>query len=287
MNYQQDNADNASVDEVLRALISEWSSAILAEMERPWILPKTYINDGYDGKGGDHQFLRNFPVTSVQQVAINGRVIPFAPIIPGQTPGFGGFGYRFEDWDGYPPGGPQAIELVGCQFYRGKLNVQISYTAGYEVFDEAWTIPAPSGADTTSKITVLEPQGIWAQDMGVKYANGTIFTQTPSNGPPTAAGQYQVVTPDQGSPLAPTGQYVFFTGAGGDSGAQVLISYGYIPGPLEQITKELVCERYVYRNRIGELTRSVNQQIAVKYRDDEFPRYVMPVLSRYRSILPL
>lgn len=288
-NYvQQNSSSQADITTILQQLISRWSNAILSELERAWILPKTYTNDAYDGNGGNHQFLRNWPVTKVSQLSIGTTIIPAAPIQIGTQPVSPGYGWRLEEWDGVPPGGPQAVELVGTNYYPGKLNVQITYNAGYLVENEAQTIPAPTAPATTSDVTVGQPYGIWAQDMGVTYADGTALTYQSTD--PTAAGQYTVIPPDQGSPpaaLSPPGVYRFFTGSGGDSGADILISYGFIPSALEQIAIELVCERYLYRGRIGELSRTVAQQVTAKYDNSEFPKYAMPVLQRYRNILPL
>ena len=288
-NYVQGNTGtNTAIDQVLARLISGVSGNILAELERPWILPKSYPNDAYDGDGGDHQFLRNWPVTSVQQLSIGRVIVPPAPVIVGSGPSFAGYGFRFEQWDGVPPGGPQAIDVVGIRYYRGKLNVQVSYTAGYLVQSEPWTISAPKASATTSQVIVNQPYGIWAQDNGVTYADGTPLTLV--NEPPTAPGQYQIIAPDQGTPpsaLSPPGVYVFFTDTGGDTGADILVSYGFIPSALEEIATELICERFLYRNRIGELSRTVAGQVTAKYDDSEFPKYAMPTLNRFRSILPL
>lgn len=271
-------------DDVLSQLISRWSGAILAELERPWILPKIYANDAYDGDGGDHQFVRNWPVTNVIQVAVGGRIIPPSPIIPGQFTG-NNFGYRFEEWDGIPPGGPQGIELVGSRYYRGKLNVQISYEAGYLVSGEAQTVPSGSA---NPSIIVNQPYGIWAQDNGVTYSNGTSLVAVPydSGALPGIAGEYTVLPPDtaQTGGLSDPGQYIF---SSSDANRGILISYGFIPAALEQIAIELSLERFMYRTRIGELSRTVQQQITTKFDSSEFPKYAIPVLQRYRSILPL
>lgn len=272
------------VDVTIAALVTRWSQAILGELERPWILPRIYSRDTYDGDGGTHQFMRNWPVISIQQLAINGRIIPESPIVPGGLTG-SNYGWRFEAWDGVPPGGPQAIDVVGTCYQRGKQNVQISYTAGYIVQDEAQIIPS-AVLPTLPKLTVQQPYGIWAQDNGVTYAD-TGLALTPVTAAPTAAGTYQVIQPDsvqEGGDLNPPGQYVFFTD---DISRPILISYGFIPGALEQICIELVVERMQYRTRVGELSRTINNQVTAKYDDKEFPNYVKPVLQRYRSILPI
>ena len=284
----------AGVDAVLSPLISRWSNAILAELERPWILPKSYVNDAYDGDGGTRQFVRNWPINSISQLAISGRIVPPSPIVPGSLVG-NNFGYRFEEWDGVPPGGPQEIEVIGIRYYPGRLNVQVSYNAGYLVSDEPWTIPAPISPATNPQIQAVQPYGIWAQDSGVlsTATPPVTYTAIPYNvsALPSVAGTYTIIPPDTvmsaGPPevLAAPGTYIF---AAADQGNTVTISYGFIPNALEQIAIELVCERFLYRGRIGEISRTQNAQVTAKYdTTNEFPKYAMPVLQRYRSILPL
>lgn len=271
------------VDNVIRQLITRWSQTILGELERPWILPRDYVLDTYDGEEGTRQFTRNWPINSVSLVAIDGRVIPPSPIIPGSLTGTN-YGWRFESWDGIPPGGPQEIIVVGTRFRRGKQNVQISYNAGYIVSEEAQTIPDAT-TPALPTLTVLQPYGIWGQDNGVVYAD-TGIALTPVTSAPTATGTYQIIQPDTpiDDALAPPGQYVFYTD---DIGANVLISYGYIPGALEQACIEWVVERLQYRTRVGEVSRTINAQITAKYDMSEIPNYVNVVLQRYRSILPI
>lgn len=293
-NYMQPGGTGiTNIQNLLAQLITRWSSAILSELERPWILPKAYVNEAYDGNGGDHQFLKNWPVTSVQRLAIGSIIVPPAPIIVGgPQPVSPGFGYRVEDWDGIPPGGPQAIDIVGVRYWMGKQNIQVSYNAGYLISNEPQTVPPPIDPAITSPLFVNQPYGIWGQDQGVTYANGTALTLVTST--PSVPGTYQVVAPDQGSPsdLTLPGQYVFFTGEGAglptdDTGSHILISYGFIPSALEQIAIELVCERFLYRSRIGEISRTVGQQVTAKYDMSEWPKYAMPVLQRYKNVLPL
>jgi len=285
-----DSNAQTDIDATLSRLISRWSGAILAELERPWILPKSY-SDQYDGNGGPLQFMRNWPVLSVERVVVGSQAIQAIPPAPtGPTQGSTSgptFGYRYETWDGVPPGGPQHIDLVGSRFWRGNLNIQIDYTAGYRVDDELHTIPEASGVSTTSQVEVDGPQGIWGSDVKVTYNDADKTPLTKVTTAPTTAGQYRIIVADRGQPLTGSGGYEFFTGPGGDQGVEVLISYGFIPFALEQVCIECTCERWLYRGHIGEVSRSMNQQVTTRYMDDEWPKYVKPVLDRFRSILPL
>ena len=275
-------------DFVLSQLITRWSQSILAYLERPWILPRTYTNEAYDGNDNPSQYLRNWPVISISDVYINGQLIPPLPILQSAVPGMippnssmYGFGYRFETDDGIPPGGPQAIKLIGTRFYRGKQNIQFTYTAGYQVTGEPWEIPDVMSPSTVSVVTTNQPYGIWASDASVVEAiTGVVFT--PTNGsPPSATNTYSVINPDP----EPPGIYNFYPG---DAGRNILISYGYIPSALEQVTIELVLERFRYRDRIGEVSRTLGGgQVTAKYDTSGFPTYVLDTLQRFRMILAI
>jgi hypothetical protein len=298
-NYVQPSSPtNSIIDEVLEELITDVSSAICAELERPWILPKVYASDTYDGTDGDHQFLRNWPVLSVAQLSIGTQIIPPSPQQVGNTiqSTSPGYGYRVEEWTGIPPGGPQAIELVGTRFWRGRLNIIVDYTAGYQVASEPQAIPSPVTPPINTTITAAQPYGIWAQDNGVVYASSlTPLTFIPyvATALPSVRGTYTIIPADSPvsstvTQLQPSGQYIFYTGAGGDAGASIQLTYGFIPAALDRLAVQLVCEQFLYRTHIGELSRSVGTQgVIAKYRDDEFPKYAKPTLQRYRSILPI
>jgi hypothetical protein len=298
--YKNPNANiQASQDLLLKQLITRWSQAILADLERPWILPRTYTNEAYDGHDNSAQFLRNWPVVSISKVFINGQLIPPLPVlqttVPGQIPPdypMYGYGYRYEQDDGIPPGGPQAIELIGTRFYRGRQNIQVTYSAGYQVTEESQVIPNPEVAGQPAVLIVNQPFGIWGSDAGVVYAPGSgSGALTPVNTAPTAPGTYQIIQPDTSysvgdGPLATAtpGIYLF---SNQDVGNTVLISYGYIPSALEQIAIELSLERFRYRDRIGEVSRTLAGQVTAKYNTSGVPEYARDTLQRFRSVLPL
>jgi len=292
--YVQSQSDQTNITTLLSQLISRWSMMIRSELERPWILPRTYVNEAYDGTGGNRQFLHHWPITNVESVSVNQQLIHSASTIGAGgviTPSCG-CGWVVDEWDGIPPGNPQSLQMVGGSFPMGQLNVMVTYSAGYLTPKESQIIPPPDPTalpplDTISVVTVDQIQGIWAQDMGVTYNDGTPLVYVPYPNLPTAAGQYTVVPPDQGTPpapLTPPGVYQFFQD---DAGQQVLISYGFIPADLEQVTIEMTCERFLYRSRIGEVSRTVAQQVTARYNVEEIPHYAKPVLQRYRNILPM
>jgi hypothetical protein len=72
-----------------------------------------------------------------------------------------------------------------------------------------------------------------------------------------------------------------------DTGSTVDISYGFIPAALEQVAIEMILERFMYRGRIGEMSRTVGGQVTAKYDLKGIPDAMLDTLQRYRSILPL
>jgi len=88
-----------------------------------WIenyLDRTILTASYtaylDGKGGELLALKNYPVTAVSTVEIDGAVIPSAVGLPTAM------GYDFTDY---------SIVLRGYRFTRGAKNIKVAYTAGF------------------------------------------------------------------------------------------------------------------------------------------------------------
>lgn len=270
---QRTDDGTTNIDRMYQQAITRVSQNILAYLERPWILPRNYI-DTYDGSGGDIQFMRNWPVLSVAGVAVNGFNYP------PNVSGIPSFGFNFETWDGVPPGGPSAVNLNGAKFSGNKQSVVISYRAGYQVSNEARVLGAPESVGQPIKLEADQPYGTWMTDEGVVYAEGTAFMKV--TGAPAGAGQYRVLPIDEGTPLSAPGRYEFNEA---DEGEAILISYGFVPAGLEQIAIELIMERLAYRNRVGEVSRTINDQVTVRYDVSAIPAHIKLDLQPYRSIL--
>lgn len=252
-------------DAVLRRLISQCSRAILDYIQRPPLISQSFT-DVTDGTGGSHEFLDNWPVTAITQVQIDGDIVPQSMLLTGLDNQ--SCGWRLQPWDGCSAGAPQALELVGRIYNRGRLNVAITYTAGYLVQAEAQTAPS------SGLVTVSQLLGPWSADNGVVYANGTPLTPVSS-------------APTQGQYLAPTvtpGQYQF---SPADAGAQVLISYSYTPAALEDACINLTAERFRYRDRIGQLSKTLGGQETAAYSLTAIPSYIDQALQPYKKTLPL
>lgn len=109
--------DNSS-DPLLERLITAASASISQYTNRN-LLTASYTETS-DGLGNFYTCTKNFPVTAVASVTIDGVSIP---ISSGPLDN----GFFFDAW---------GVGVRGCQFNRGRQNVTITYTAGYA------TIPA-------------------------------------------------------------------------------------------------------------------------------------------------
>ncbi|MDA8230350.1 MAG: hypothetical protein M0006_03335 [Magnetospirillum sp.] len=73
------------------------------------------VVDTFNGTGGVAQPLRQYPVSAVASVSVDGQSIPPSPGVPQA-------GFLFTD---------TMVSLSGYRFNRGIANVTIAYTAGY------------------------------------------------------------------------------------------------------------------------------------------------------------
>jgi hypothetical protein len=254
-----------NTDAVLQRLISQCSRMILNYLQRPSLISQTYT-DVTDGAGGSHEFLDNWPVTAVSQVVVDGQVIPESVMQIGQNSQVAG--WRFEAWDGFGPGSQQPVELIGHKFRCGRLNVSIAYTAGYLVAGEAQTVAQVGEA---YQVTASQLIGPWAADGGVTYANGSALAAVVSS---PAQGQYSVAD----------GVYTFNAA---DVGQAVLLSYSFTPADLEDACINWVSERFRYRDRIGQKTKSLGGQETASYDLSDIPGYIKAQLQPYAKVLPV
>jgi hypothetical protein len=254
---------------------------ILEHLERDTFISQTYT-DIYDGTGGSDQFLRMWPVTSISQLVVSGILIQPAssPSIVGDSSvPFPGVGYRYEQWNGLPPGSPEAIELIGSRFYMGKQNVSVTYTAGYLVAGEPWTVPTG-----LAQVVVNQSYGPWIADNGVTYASGTPLVYVPNVlTAGLAIGQYSIVPPADAYGTPAIGTYVF---AQADIGAGMLISYSYVPSTVEQCVLDLINEIYARRQRPGIRSTSIQGAQNSTYDNDALPKYIVKSLQPYKNVLP-
>lgn len=255
---------SSGADALLSSLVTQTSRVILNSLNRGSLLPFTY-NDVRDGQGGARLLLKNWPVISVNSLAINGVAIPASAVWAAGTTLQAGYVIDAID-DPTPPGDMQQLSLVGYRFTRGIQNVVLSYTAGYQVSAETQTIPG-----APYQVVAMQPYGAWASDRGVAYASGSSLVAVV--GVPTA-GQYSVSN----------GVYTF---SAADSGRSVALSYGFVPSDLALACKMWVAEIYSYTSRIGVHSKTLGGQETISYDTAAIPSRVAQMLQNYRRVVPL
>ncbi len=256
------NTDN---DALLTRLINQISGATLSNLQRPSLVRQSYP-EIRDGTGSQVLLLRNWPVVSISSVTINGVTIQ-----PSSSPSQAG--YILQTWDGTSAGNPQSLVLRGYTFTRGLSNVGIVYEAGYCVQEQAATIPG----SVAYTIAVTPPNGGWSQDDGVTLADGTALVAITSGSP--ATGQYKVSAPSLGA--------VTYTFNSAQAGLGVLISYSYTPADLQEAVIEWVVERYRYKDRVGQSSKSLGGNETSSYSLRGIPDFIDIVFHGYRKVIPL
>jgi len=251
-------------DTLISLLISQVSRAILSFLDRPSILPTTYT-DVIDGGNDTSVMLRYWPVSAIASCIIDGVSIPAAPpLVAGAA---AQRGYILDSADTPPPGRMQRLSLRYGLFSRGLQNVIISYFAGYQVSGETAVVPAMA----PFTIAAQAPYGAFASDGGVAYADGSPLLSVGQN---PSIGQYSVTA----------GLYTF---AAADAGANVALTYGYIPYDLALAAKEWAAERYAYHSRIGQASKSLGGQETVSFIVKDIPDFIARILQPYcRVVMP-
>jgi len=244
------------------------------------IVPTNY-NEVYNGQNTKQLVLFNWPIIALNTLTVHNVKIPAANPVPNLNgvPTASPWGYRYAPPELAPPGAPAVVELVGgWAYWRGMQTTVVSYRAGYLVSNELQIVPA-----TPFQVTPNMPFGQWATDEGViNVATGQPMTPMPTNAT-LASGQYIPPNPSVGQ------SYYAFSAA--DTGLQVSLSYGYIPGDIEQATLETVAERAAYRTRPGVRSQSLAAQETISYGVDNrvgygLSSYVMDILGSYCNVLP-
>jgi len=239
---------------ILSQLVGSMTALVYGKLNRARIYSQTFTRIA-DGVGTAQLVLPDYPVTSVVTLQQGAALIPPAAL-PSPTTGYAagvspGYGYRLIPWGGNLPGEPSVIELVNSFFCTAPQNIKVTYVAGYLISSEAQTVPASPGPYT---ITVNQPQGIWCRDNGVVYAATGVALRPVTT--LTGAGQY-IVGPDS----TPG----FYTFDAADAGAALLMSYSFIPADLEEAVIQMVAERYSYRTRVGDISKSLGGQETMRF----------------------
>jgi hypothetical protein len=225
-------------------------------------LPSAYT-ETYDGGNEVSIMLRQWPVTGVTSCSVDGVTVPpTPPLVAGAS---AQIGYVLDSSNAAPPGAMQRLSLRGYLFTCGVQNVTISYNAGYQISNESVVIPATS----PYSVSAQAPYGDWASDGGVVYSNGVSLTAVTGT---LSAGQYAVVN----------GVYSF---AQADASSTVLLTYGYVPADLAACCMDWAAERYAYRSRIGQHSKSLGGQETMAFIVKDIPDFVVSALSPYRRVV--
>lgn len=249
-------------DALLARLITQISRVILNVIDRPAILPQTYT-ETYDGGNQSSILLRQWPVIGVNSCTVDGVVVPPSPPLTGGISAQAG--YALDLPAAPPPGIMQRLSLRGFLFASGIQNVTISYRAGYQITNERADIPAVPPYSVAPRT----PYGSWASDAGAVYSNGVPLTAVTGN---PGAGQYSVAD----------GIYNF---AQADAGSTVYLSYGYVPADLAACCMDWAAERYAYRSRVGQHSKSLGGQETVAFIVKDIPDFAATALAPYRRVV--
>jgi hypothetical protein len=240
-------------DPLVERLISAVSTYIQTWMNRT--VRNLDYSEMRDGLGQATMMFRNFPVTSVASLTIDGTpILPRVPLAPTVT--FSqGWGYVFDDVH---------IMLSGARFCRGFQNVGLAYAAGFLIADEAQTVPilGPFICTTFARWS--------AGDRGVTYSNGTPLVAVASS---PNQGQYSV-----------DGSVYTFNAL--DAGAAVLISYGYVPYDLEQAAVDMIGDWFKSKDRIGKLSEAIEGQ-SITFTNQAITARAQGILNQYRNVSPI
>ena len=220
----------------------------------PFVSPYTQsvnYTETYNGNGNAELFTRNFPVTAIATITVNGQAV-IASTGPGKA-GYAignsgrsvvwltGGGNAPDTFYSYPYGGYGYGRYGWYGFPRGQSNIQLTYTAGFAaqtIVGELNSIPATSPYSLT--VGSVATGAAWLADGGVSFFIGGA-PLVPVLIAPTA-GQYYV----QGN-----GTYLF---AAADASKQVLVSYTAAGTPADIILaiNQMVALNFKRRQWIGQ-----------------------------------
>jgi hypothetical protein len=238
-------------DALLSRLVTSASKFIQSYLSRN-IPPNdyTWVTNGFDTQ---ELFLKNYPIIAVESVTIGNLAIPVGSSINSQP------GFMFDD---------DRIYLNYYYFCRGLQNIQIVYSAGYQITGEAIT---PEGA--TVAVSTLD--NTWNADRGISYANGTALVKVGAN---PAVGQYALT-----QNTSDAFQYQFNAA---DVGSAMLVNYGYTPDDLEQAIIELVGEAFKRRDHIGLVSKGLAEQ-PTTFSQKDMSDSIRTMLQPYKAVVPV
>lgn len=169
------NTDDAN----LQFAISAYSQLIATWCSRNFV-SATY-NEVYDGHGGGRLMVRNWPITAVSSLSVDGQAITSA-ISPINV------GYRFAD--------RSVVLSWDQQFCRGLQNIAISYTAGYNPIPLDLQMACMEWMKSTY-LARTRDSGVTSQRAGdteQKFASGGAITVLLGEAAPMPANVYAILS---------------------------------------------------------------------------------------------
>jgi hypothetical protein len=139
--YSQLGQNAGTDDATIQGFITNYSRNILTRTSRSNLTAVTSYTEVYSGNGRNQMQLREYPIVTVTSLVINGQTIP-------QSQAWNNPGWAID-----PEGESTSIVLLGTpgrfgagetvtqsawlgtqsyRFFKGMLNVNVAYTAGYD-----------------------------------------------------------------------------------------------------------------------------------------------------------
>jgi hypothetical protein len=252
---------NTASDAQLTRIIDAASRFVFSYINRDSFIEQSYTQNFY-GNGKAGMLLRNWPVTGITSVGINGTAIPAAVFNSTGYPTTSGYDLSEER------GSQVSVGLHGYRYLLG-TPCRIVYTSGYST-TENYTIVAAADPAVTNTFTPSNG-GQWIYDEGVTIDGvaATLVTTVPT------AGQYSIDA---------WGTYTF---ADADVGKVAVMHYSYAPWDISFATTELIGEWYRRKDRIGMLSKTLGGQETVSFTQKDMNDSVREMLQSYRNVVPV
>ncbi len=258
------NPSATTSDALLSRLITAASAFVLSFLQRDSIAVAT-VTETYDGYGNTFMVLRQWPAISVASVSLPGQTITDVATGNPRTRGF-------MLNPGPPGGGEQTLDLFGYRFPRARAAVDVTYTVGYQIPAETWTLAAGPNP------TVVTPFFTWLADGGVSFTDTGAALAAIASGQTPSEGQYAVATDDQGNTT--------YTFAVADAGRSVALTYSFTPSDIEQAVIELVGEWFKRKDRIGQNSVNLQSGSTISFSTRDMSPAVRSMLQPYMRVVP-
>lgn len=245
---------NSNQDALIASLITRASGQIAKYCTRKFER-ESFVNERYNGNGGQRLFMPNAPIVAVTALSINGTAVPVSAdgIVAG---------YQYDD---------RMIYLFGGHMFpRGFRNIVVSYATAFTSSETGTILDLTTPTIRPSHANDDDGSGFAYSDLGVTFSATGIALTSVATAPVT--GQYAFAG----------GTYTF---AVADKDLGVTMSYDYIPGSVEQACIEMVALKIKQRDNIGISSRSLANE-SISYTDRDMSKAVQGMLAPYNRRIP-